>query len=159
VRERELRELEASLAFGLAEARVRLAPARPAAGTTATNGAGASADLGAAEERDLIIELLEAKVRLRELAGAEEGRRVSTGFYAELERYFAASSLAERGAGEEAALLAASAALEDLRLALGLPEADEAGAAAAPLPGRTRAAADYLARLESLLAALVAKAK
>lgn len=89
-----------------------------------------------------IISLLEAKLRLRELAGAQARERGDPAIYDDFDRSLERIALEERRAGEAEAYARASAALAGLEASLGLQ------AAAAPPE-------DYLARLDRLLAALV----
>ncbi|HRY72410.1 MAG TPA: hypothetical protein P5165_04215, partial [Spirochaetia bacterium] len=113
-----------------------------------------------------IIALLEAKLRLRELAGAQARERGDPEIYDEFDRSLERIALEERRAGEAEAYAKASAALAGLEARLGLeaaadPSADgKPPAAVRPAPAAGPAAAqapaeDYLGRLDRLLAALV----
>ena len=113
-----------------------------------------------------IIALLEAKLRLRELAGSQARERGDPAIYDDFDRSLERIALEERRAGEAEAYAKASAALAGLEARLGLeaaadPSADgKPPAAVRPAPAAGPAAAqapaeDYLGRLDRLLAALV----
>ena len=113
-----------------------------------------------------IIALLEAKLRLRELAGSQARERGDPAIYDDFDRSLERIALEERRAGEAEAYAKASAALAGLEARLGLeaaadPSADgKPPAAVQPAPAAGPAAAqapaeDYLGRLDRLLAALV----